>query len=972
MDKVAGKVTTRNWASRHRSLKRLSTAREWLDSQRSLFPTQARAGRPCTHTLLCGGVAVLTDDYSYKTLYEKVAIDATAKNGGKVSICENFPRIYGRWHGRSADGKRRYPPDELAARAVALLGVQPDKMPQLLLDACQRYQRSSKRPVSRVKWTECTFALDFDYGSLLAAGYSINEIIADMRVVQRVMIECGAKPIATRTFVCVADAIGTLGVHAYFPFSAYNPEECMHLATIVLCRLQEERPLHLGNGRFWHQIVDVGIYDKSLRMIGVGKAKSCDVCENKLSSNQCESCDDRGIIFKDRRYYLRFYLDENGCIDHSNNSDLRWIQPLNEFIRRQTDNPPPPPPAAPSLTLSSSSLTNEFRPVVAKSSSSSSSNGGGGGGGDDRPVEISTHKRAAEFVTALLMMCSIRLVMSREHTRFTPPPDCPRPNYPRAWIEFFQSVLDTYQPDPPRSSSSSSHSSHHPTPQLLARRALYVDGRGDDENDEEDSCRPLPVTEDQPEEDGVPKKAAVAAAAVVVPESVTLTPWSSPAGEAMSMISFNLNHGGGGEGIDGTKVRHHDRVLRERLDHLLISPHDNVEDARRMATGAFSEFKHAETVFNDPEGRCRLLQDYLRGWTHTAYTKLQVVRINHSTNYGNTLVHVRGPGQHFCQIAGRYHRKNVIFFLVRRRTGELTQHCFHKECVGRHFSFGAIGHDDVRVLFSPLEFLQKKKDNMTAEQRGWAEKLCNTSPALATKLTRSKIRRKSSVQSTSVPPSTTHSGPLMSPAYSYANVALGDDHEEEADAVSPASAPFASSSYARVTTASKGHQIDKRRPGEDDVNGTAAPRPQIQGHESKKPHKAPIVMNDDQLRQMRDNIRRRPPISLPPRPLPCAPHNTQHNAQQVPRPPLPVTLSPFPLFDAAQAATATSSAGEFARPAPKPALIAKRTRTTAGDDVVAPIAKRLRTVPFAMSDLVAPRRAAASRAQDLIATVNFR
>lgn len=269
-----------------------STTRTWLTGHQYLFPTQSRSGKPCTHTLLCGGVVVLSNADAYRSMYQELAMDVTQREG-RIGLCENFPRIYGRWQAKTADGRVRHPPADLVLRSARVLGVRLEHVAPWLL-ALGDNVTVTRRRQGCVDWRECIFALDMDYGPITSAGYNMEEIVKDMQVVQRVMNECGAEPIATRCYVCVADTLGTLGVHAYFPFSAYFPEECMQLATIIVGRLQEERTLHLGNGKFWHQIVDVGIYNGSLRLVGVQKAARCDACQNKPAERKrCAMCAER-------------------------------------------------------------------------------------------------------------------------------------------------------------------------------------------------------------------------------------------------------------------------------------------------------------------------------------------------------------------------------------------------------------------------------------------------------------------------------------------------------------------------------------------------------------------------------------------------------------------------------------------------------------------------------------------------------
>lgn len=809
--------------------------RAWLSSHNALFATQARAGRPCTHTLLDGGVVVLRDAASYRGMYERLATDIV-QHAGKVSLCENFPRIYGSWQAETADGLRRRPPPELVLRARRAMGFKAPR-PADGRDGEERMfsETEGRTRPGYVEWRETIFALDMDYGATTTTGYNVDDILDDIRVAQRVMIECGARPIATRCYICIADTAGTLGVHAYFPFSAYFPEECMELATIIVGRLQEERPLHLGNGRFWHQILDVGIYNGSLRLIGVQKARPCETCQNKAGARKsCGECSGSGVLHKDRRYWPRLYLDEHG---RHNLAETRWMAPMCDYIHAKC--PPPPAPATAAAAVRQTA-ERQLKPFVAPPGVV--------------PLVIGDDTRCAEFCTAFLLICSLRLVTSAEHTAFTPPHDSPRPNFPRSWVTFFQSVLDA-------ANNKSSQSNRPATltrslsSQSMARPATLVEALTGERHEDDEPALPVTVETDE--------KRAPPHAVEATDEELILGPWTSPAGETMSMSAK--------EDVPSWKQRDHDRALRERFEHLLISPHDDVDEARKMATGSFSEFRKAETLSNDAEGRCKYLQEYIRGWTHPAYVKLQVVRINHSMGFGNTLAHVRGPGQHFCQIAARQHGKNTIFFMVKRRSGELTQHCFHKDCAGRHYNWGVIGHDDVRVLFSPLELLQKKADELTPEQKGWANKLIHESKALSAKVARSnKPWHKSKVAPPVAMPSTPLGRAPTTPmaaalgrwktSISYEDVALGDHDDDVAPPPPPGIQTTRPPSPSDLTRPFAGDFVAPLAPDPDDDDHNDGPT-RRDGDDRPKGGR----FSEAQLEDIKTKSRRRPRIT----PLPA-------------------------------------------------------------------------------------------------------
>jgi hypothetical protein len=343
-------------------------------------------------------------------------------------------------------------------------------------------------------------------------------------------------------------------------------------------------------------------------------------------------------------------------------------------------------------------------------------------------VQVSDAGQCAEYIQAFLFsVCTLRLVYAaHQHTPFVPPANAPFPRIPKAWTFFFGSVIEAALPS-----------------------TMTI---------------PLPGLEEKP--------------ALEVMERVTklaLTPWSSPAGETHSAATTAAV----AKEASATAIAN--AKARKGVEHLLLSASDSIENARKMSSGLFSEFKTVQTIPNEAEAKM-LTELYIRTRTHPAYAKLQVIRLQVSEAYGNTMIRVFGQGQHFCQIAGgRAHGHAPIYFLVKRKTGELTQHCLHSGCKDKHYSFGVISDEDVRIIFSPMELLKQRGDKLTAHQRQLAAQLLASSAGkgLASKETKSKIKSTQAVPPVSSALLLTASPfPLRVECPSYDEIAQGQDLDE--------------------------------------------------------------------------------------------------------------------------------------------------------------------------------------------------
>lgn len=624
----------------------------WLKMNNCFYPNQKAATHPYTHSIIFGGMAVLQDKLTYEGLYQKLALDIV-QDEGRVPLCERFPCIYGDW-------KREdyYPPPHLILRTLRAFQIPLNDVPEIfltptILQSDPRVDRSKN-----VDWRECILAVDLDYGEYDKA-YDMKEILNDVTVFQQVIQECGGSPMSSRCIVCVADQGGSLGVHLYFPFSAYFPEECFYLVNFALWKLRETRPIHTKQSKKeWESIVDVSIYDKTLRLPLLFKVKKCKECLKLKKESEkllCE-CKGAGFMFIDRRYWPYGILHSDGTLH-----EQEWMQAITHYI------------------CAKKPFTHE--PQWMKTALSTNLS------------RTMTEKKCVDFVYALLSLCSIRIIKTPIHSVFASQPSLPKPSYPRAWTDFFQSIIVQMQ-----------------KPMVFPTTDYKEYG---------------PVGTKEPKSNQI--------------LMIECSPWSNPAGKEMSTFGSYLNQAKK-ESLDNEQ----ERMVREKFSQFLVAPSAPLN---KETINHYKEFHSVDkpiTPTDDPFQKCLSLQKYIRHFTHSEYKELQVVKVTHSSKYGNTLVLVQGLGQHFCMMAGRHHRNNTIFFLITRNDQSLSQRCHHTECKGKGYNWKKITSAEVRILFTPKEDLVKK-DLLTPDLTFTAEQVIKSSKALSTpcekKAKRSRARK---------------------------------------------------------------------------------------------------------------------------------------------------------------------------------------------------------------------------------------
>jgi hypothetical protein len=705
-----------------------SETRSWLATHEMLFASQDKSAKPCTHTLLDGGVVVLSSADDYTQMYRCLARDIITIKG-QIAICENFPRITGEWK------RPEIPPPHLISRSSRFMYIGRDEkhnpIPHYVVHEPRFKTDISLNPPTMRVWATCCYAVDADYGEYdPAVGWNLVDIIEDVRVMQAAMLETNLRdgepddPRVARCFICIADADNKLGLHLYFPYSRYFPEQCMHLATIMSSRLQERRPQR--GAKSWSDIIDVGIYNASLRLPMVQKAKRCTGCENKFKRRkQCQHCYQRGFVYADRRYWPILQLDEHG---RWLQTESRWLDSMNDFVKGRTG------------------WSEEFRRAHLP---------------DERKIEcaplpalppkilemqsrrpVMTLEKCTDMILCFLTLCSLRLKGDDGSvTWFQPHHLLPRPLYPKSWIHFFGSVIAAAKPP------------QNPTLVVRVNKAVSAISSSASSSNLPAAARMHGVctpnsnsaAADDPDVNAILQRLTVL--------KLNVTPWSNPGGTANTPAHV----------VNKDRDRHQleaDAAAAiiggrpaSKYQHLIINPREDSSFVKQFATGVFGEFKECETIANDRQGRCKRLEAYLRSFTCAEYRELQVLKIHHSLKYGNSLVQVGGPGRHFCMIAGRNHRRCVVFFQVFRRSQLLHQFCFHPNCKGRHYNWGTITQYDLQLLFAPKEMLPVCGDKTDPEVRAAAEELLETSKALTSKCVKSRRAKKTTGVATAPSPS---------------------------------------------------------------------------------------------------------------------------------------------------------------------------------------------------------------------------
>jgi hypothetical protein len=707
----------------------------------SFYKTQAEAPQPFTHAILDGGIAVLRHQANYTEMYKALAMDIV-HFAGKISLCERFPPVYGTWSRPDV-----LPPPHLITRVARAYHASFAPLPQGLLteQMCE-----TDKIKGEIDWRECIFAMDMDYGPFTEE-YDFDEIAKDIQIVQACMIATKADPRETKCFVCVADTGSTLGVHLYFSYSCYFPEECLQLANYASCQLAIQRPLHLRNGKSWSEIVDLSIYDRTLRVPGVQKVERCKGCASLSANSKSKSTDCtcvKGLIWKDRRYMPRAIVLPDGSL-----AEESWMRAFTRFIdpMRLPEKYRVAPKPRPKQKIETKDISCCRNPM-------------------DEPV-IDTESKAAYWAEFVLKLSSLRIgAAQRNHTSFLTPEDFPRADFPMAWIAFWDSIWDAAM-TAPETDLLLTYGELPASAQILERKSAKVEEEENTEEvvekePEEDDDNPKRSVEEEEEEpefqperkEEQRSKALILSRTEVKPEAkddmrivlkIVTAPWANPAGKDMSSMNVYAKQMKAADAFDRRA-----QLARAKFGHLISSTNDNLDDAKRMMTGRYSEFKTVDwvaTAGNDVFHQVEFLQRYIQMSTHPNYKLLHVAKISHSSDWGNTMVLVRGVGMHFCMIKGGPHRKNSIYFIILKNGCELTQRCHHPKCAGKNYKWGQIKVAAVRVLFSPLEVSTKQAETLTEQEKQTAKELIAASAGLANPATPTKAQR-AKIQGAPPPP----------------------------------------------------------------------------------------------------------------------------------------------------------------------------------------------------------------------------
>ncbi len=161
----------------------------------------------------------------------------------------------------------------------------------------------------------CRFWLDLDFGIDSVS----DDLIADfIRCMQDVMKLFGVPKDCLDVLVLKAtDKMGKIGVHAGFTGTKFMRWMCVQMAYTF--RLQMESKFPNTTKLPFKKIIDIGIYPKSLRMIGTQKAVVCKECvkytaEHKMMAFGCHLCNGNYAIYMDRQYEIIMNIDSNGVV----------------------------------------------------------------------------------------------------------------------------------------------------------------------------------------------------------------------------------------------------------------------------------------------------------------------------------------------------------------------------------------------------------------------------------------------------------------------------------------------------------------------------------------------------------------------------------------------------------------------------------------------------------------------------------
>jgi hypothetical protein len=646
-----------------------SPTRAWLERNEFLFKDKHAAnGRKETHTLMDFGLVILKQTVSYDMFYCHLSLDIV-NHGGEIVACEHFPPIYGYWTRRDL-----LPPPSLIIRTLQYFSL--PIPPQLT-------EKAKQEPPSEPSFQWCTYAMDLDYGRY-AESYSKDEVIKDIRIIQKTLIKQGASPKCTRCYVCFSDQNHKLGVHLYFPYTKYYPEECYWLAN--LCRvelIEAKRPLHVQPGHLdkekthftWNDIVDTSIYSKTLRLPFLKKKIGCKTCkEAKIKMKElaistagskgtapehkkqkCPECQDK--FYQDRRYFPLFMLDEDG-----QKKEEQWLSGLSNLIQTQQFRSAY---QSRSITNYQSFLKNPERHPVRY---------------DEIPA---TEDKLVYHVYAFLKLISIRILNHGQRTYFKNDELTPKPTPIRSWDRFFRSILNIYE-----------------TVHTQLPRMGYLPFR--DEIVEETTSEP----------DGF--------------LILRFNPSSSPAGMDMSEAATYRNIAdlkvGSKKIMDSNKRKYGSFMTSDQEQHDDCVPVPIETMLKNPELKPFLQVKRKSDVKTKTERHdlgqwMIMIQNELRNLKeYECYRNIQVTDVVSSKNSNGLIwfIKVQGFGQHRCHIANRNHKSNSIYFLIQGKTGYIEQRCYDQDCSSRKCIVGVVQDTDAKLVFCPQAVLQ---DHLNDEQK---------------------------------------------------------------------------------------------------------------------------------------------------------------------------------------------------------------------------------------------------------------
>ena len=404
-------------------------------------------------------------------------------------------------------------------------------------------------------------------------------------------------------------------------------------------------------------------------------------------------------------------------------------------------------------------------------------------------VVIENDSQCIGYVYFFLQLCSLRLVHNKEaHTTFQLPSDaCPQPKFPRSWVTFFQSILNflpCYQEPtinesiwsntlPPTTATENSSDLPVRTHLISTSATENITSTTIENNGAKTQIGPYTAA-------NLPTDLACDLKAMSNEKKKTIlfvygSCTSNPAGDQMSEYDkYNMAR---------KDFEQYEKSLQHLLDSGLTYFNPNlytVSDIKRMTSGDFSEFKTKPeeiiTEANDKLKRIESLQHYF-GLLDENYKELSVVKLVCKSVW---MVLVAGIGQHYCKIAGRYHRKNKIFFTIRRATTEIRQHCHHSKCQQKHVVIvSRISVPNIHMLFCSFETLKKQNDNLTENEQKFKSEMMQITKKIKVK------KRKLTPKSQEVIPSASPSplnlnqkNKLLIPLSPYSKQSYDDDKEQ--------------------------------------------------------------------------------------------------------------------------------------------------------------------------------------------------